>query len=83
MESQSGVYSLPRPDMSLCLPQQPVQLHTSSSLSPTSLSSPLGLLPYGWEQGVTAAGEIYFINHNDQTTSWNDPRLAGISFMVK
>ena len=37
----------------------------------------LGPLPYGWEQGVTAAGEIYFINHNDRTTSWNDPRLTG------
>jgi len=78
MTSQVTSYSVPRPDMSLPLHQQPAQLHTSS-LSPTSSPSTLGPLPYGWEQGVTAAGEIYFINHNDHTTSWNDPRLTSTS----
>lgn len=32
-------------------------------------------LPEGWEQAVTPEGETYFINHNDRTTSWFDPRL--------
>jgi len=35
----------------------------------------LGPLPPGWEQGVTAEGDIYYINHNNKTTSWYDPRL--------
>jgi len=77
VESHGGIYSLPRPDMSLALLQQQ-QLQTTSSLSPTSSPPMLGPLPYGWEQGVTATGEIYFINHNDRTTSWNDPRLTGL-----
>ena len=32
-------------------------------------------LPAGWEQGISAEGEIYFINHLTKTTSWFDPRL--------
>jgi len=32
-------------------------------------------LPDGWEQAVTPEGEQYYINHNDRTTSWFDPRL--------
>lgn len=33
-------------------------------------------LPQGWEEGVTADGIPYFVNHNNQTTSWVDPRLT-------
>ena len=84
IDPHSGVYAVPRPDLSLSLQQQqqPSHLATSTSLS-SPVSSPssslLGPLPYGWEEGVTAAGEVYFINHNDRTTSWNDPRLTGLS----
>lgn len=35
----------------------------------------LGPLANGWEQSVTDAGEIYFINHKERTTTWYDPRL--------
>lgn len=35
----------------------------------------LGPLPESWEQAVTPEGEIYFINHDDKSTSWFDPRL--------
>lgn len=35
----------------------------------------LGPLPDGWEQAITSAGEIYFINHNTRSTSWFDPRI--------
>lgn len=35
----------------------------------------LGPLPDGWEQARTDAGEIYFINHQDRSTSWFDPRI--------
>lgn len=85
VSSQVGGYPLPHPNLSLSLHQQhQAQLHQQSS-SPSALGSStlgptLGPLPYGWEQGVTAAGEIYFINHNDQTTSWNDPRLTSALF---
>ena len=36
----------------------------------------LGPLPDGWEQSHTPEGEVYFINHKKQTTSWSDPRLV-------
>ena len=78
-----GVYSLSRqPDnMSIGIPQP--QLHMSLSPGSSSAAAAAGLmlgpLPSGWEQGVTAAGEVYFINHNDRTTSWNDPRLTGFT----
>ncbi|KAL5964640.1 E3 ubiquitin-protein ligase NEDD4-like, partial [Taenia solium] len=31
-------------------------------------------LPRGWQMAVTASGRRFFINHNDQTTTWKDPR---------
>ena len=34
----------------------------------------LGALPEGWEQAVTSEGEVYYINHETQTTTWFDPR---------
>jgi ankyrin repeat protein len=33
-------------------------------------------LPPGWEKGVDAQGRTFFINHNDQNTTWEDPRIA-------
>ncbi|CAF0723547.1 unnamed protein product [Brachionus calyciflorus] len=32
-------------------------------------------LPAGWEEARAASGEIYFINHINKTTSWEDPRI--------
>ena len=32
-------------------------------------------LPEGWEQKMSPEGEVYFINHNSQTTTWIDPRV--------
>lgn len=40
-----------------------------------SSNDPLGPLPPGWEQAYTESGDVYFINHIDRTTSWNDPRI--------
>ncbi|XP_061828159.1 transcriptional coactivator YAP1 isoform X2 [Nerophis lumbriciformis] len=31
-------------------------------------------LPPGWEMAKTASGQRYFLNHIDQTTTWQDPR---------
>ncbi|XP_065577643.1 transcriptional coactivator YAP1-like [Artemia franciscana] len=38
------------------------------------LDDPLGPLPPGWEQARTPEGLLYFLNHNTQTTTWDDPR---------
>lgn len=35
-----------------------------------------GPLPEGWEQAVTADGEMYYIDHINKTTAWVDPRLG-------
>ena len=32
-------------------------------------------LPFGWEEGETASGQKYFINHETKTTHWKHPRL--------
>ncbi|XP_056417523.1 transcriptional coactivator YAP1 isoform X2 [Hyla sarda] len=41
-----------------------------------NLMNPTGPLPDGWEQSLTPEGEIYYINHNNKSTSWLDPRFA-------
>ncbi len=33
-------------------------------------------LPNGWEEARGANGEVYYINHINRTTQWEDPRLA-------
>lgn len=38
--------------------------------------STAGPLPEGWEQAVTADGEVYYIDHINKTTTWVDPRLG-------
>lgn len=31
-------------------------------------------LPPGWEQACTSQGQVYYINHVEKTTTWEDPR---------
>nr|CAB3267816.1 yorkie homolog [Phallusia mammillata] len=33
-------------------------------------------LPPGWSAATTTDGQQYFMNHNDRTTTWEDPRIA-------
>ncbi|CAH8598394.1 unnamed protein product [Heterobilharzia americana] len=33
-------------------------------------------LPQGWELARTASGRKFFINHNEHTTTWDDPRTT-------
>lgn len=35
----------------------------------------LGPLPHGWEQRKTASGRVYFVDHNNRTTQFTDPRI--------
>lgn len=38
-------------------------------------------LPAGWEMAKTSSGQRYFLNHIDQTTTWQDPRKAMLTQM--
>lgn len=38
----------------------------------------LGPLPVGWEVRSTVSGRIYFVDHNNRTTQFTDPRLHTI-----
>lgn len=37
----------------------------------------LGPLPSGWERRVQPEGRVYFVNHKNRTTQWEDPRTQG------
>jgi len=37
------------------------------------INSPM--LPAGWEARVNSAGRTYYVDHNTQTNTWDDPRL--------
>ena len=46
---------------------------------------PLGPLPEGWKKRVdirngTTFGKVYFENHFNLTTQWEDPRTQGQDF---
>ena len=36
----------------------------------------LGPLPAGWEVRHTATGRVYYVDHNNRTTQFTDPRLS-------
>uniref|UniRef100_A0A3Q2P9W5 HECT-type E3 ubiquitin transferase n=1 Tax=Fundulus heteroclitus TaxID=8078 RepID=A0A3Q2P9W5_FUNHE len=38
----------------------------------------LGPLPVGWEVRSTVSGRIYFVDHNNRTTQFTDPRLHNL-----
>lgn len=50
-------------------PQQP---------APAQENDPLGPLPEGWEKRVDGNNRVYFVNHRNRTTQWEDPRTQGI-----
>ncbi|KAF7490754.1 E3 ubiquitin-protein ligase Su(dx) [Sarcoptes scabiei] len=37
----------------------------------------LNPLPEGWEKRVDPNGRVYFLNHKNKTTQWEDPRTQG------
>ncbi|XP_048484424.1 E3 ubiquitin-protein ligase Su(dx) isoform X1 [Plutella xylostella] len=37
----------------------------------------LGALPAGWERRVQPDGRVYYVNHKNRTTQWEDPRTQG------
>lgn len=38
---------------------------------------PLGPLPEGWEKRIDPNNRVYFVNHKNKTTQWEDPRTQG------
>ncbi|XP_017786420.1 PREDICTED: E3 ubiquitin-protein ligase Su(dx) [Nicrophorus vespilloides] len=56
-------------------PQQPAIAGTSAA-APEEDDS-LGTLPSGWEKRVQPEGRVYFVNHKNRTTQWEDPRTQG------
>nr|XP_022331309.1 E3 ubiquitin-protein ligase NEDD4-like isoform X2 [Crassostrea virginica] len=45
------------------------------SSSNEDLLQNLGPLPPGWEERTHVDGRVFYINHNNKTTQWDDPRL--------
>uniref|UniRef100_A0A671WTT7 Transcriptional coactivator YAP1-like n=1 Tax=Sparus aurata TaxID=8175 RepID=A0A671WTT7_SPAAU len=52
------------------------QLQSAAAQHPISGTPVHSPLPEGWEQAVTADGEVYYIDHINKTTAWVDPRLG-------
>ncbi|KAH9487763.1 WW domain containing E3 ubiquitin protein ligase 1 [Bulinus truncatus] len=46
--------------------------------APAQENDPLGPLPDGWEKRVDSNNRVYFVNHRNRTTQWEDPRTQGI-----
>ncbi|PAA50770.1 hypothetical protein BOX15_Mlig020114g3 [Macrostomum lignano] len=38
----------------------------------------LGPLPPGWERRADQSGRVYYVNHKDRSTQWEDPRQGAI-----
>ncbi|KAF5609302.1 atrophin-1 interacting 2 WW domain protein [Fusarium subglutinans] len=52
-------------------PVTPISPHVSIPHNATP--DPATPLPKGWESRLTPDGQIYYVNHMDQTTSWTKP----------
>jgi E3 ubiquitin-protein ligase NEDD4 len=52
---------------------------TAARAPPTRVSSRsttnLGPLPSGWQMRMTSTGRLYYVDHNTQATTWDDPRI--------
>ena len=40
------------------------------------IAQDLGPLPPGWEARCTGTGRLYFVDHNNRTTQFTDPRFT-------
>uniref|UniRef100_A0A6Q2WRY8 E3 ubiquitin-protein ligase SMURF1 n=1 Tax=Esox lucius TaxID=8010 RepID=A0A6Q2WRY8_ESOLU len=83
----SPLHSVPFAEQRTTQQGQVYFLHTQTGVStwhdprvPRDLSNvnceELGPLPPGWEIRNTATGRVYFVDHNNRTTQFTDPRLS-------
>ncbi|VVC92941.1 unnamed protein product [Leptidea sinapis] len=49
----------------------------NSAGSTAGVDDGLGALPAGWERRVQPDGRVYYVNHKNRTTQWEDPRTQG------
>ncbi|XP_039764589.1 E3 ubiquitin-protein ligase Su(dx) [Pararge aegeria] len=50
---------------------------TAGGAASTAAEDALGALPAGWERRVQPDGRVYYVNHKNRTTQWEDPRTQG------
>ncbi|CAG2169848.1 unnamed protein product, partial [Oppiella nova] len=50
---------------------------TTTTTTTTEEDASLEALPEGWERRVDPSGRVYFVNHKNKTTQWEDPRTQG------
>ena len=43
----------------------------------------IGPLPTGWEMRQIPLGKLYFVNHNNKTTQFTDPRLVANHNLIR
>ncbi|XP_008557828.1 E3 ubiquitin-protein ligase Su(dx) [Microplitis demolitor] len=55
---------------------QPIVAGPSTSVA-TDEDDALGPLPAGWERRKQPEGRVYYVNHKNRTTQWEDPRTQG------
>ncbi|CAG4968025.1 unnamed protein product [Colias eurytheme] len=55
----------------------PSAASTAGTTSAVSAEDALGALPAGWERRVQPDGRVYYVNHKNRTTQWEDPRTQG------
>ncbi|KAL7055190.1 hypothetical protein AAHC03_024431 [Spirometra sp. Aus1] len=70
-DSHAAAVAATRSPISIVSPT-PASSGATASASNASLDTEG--LPPGWQVALTANGRPFFINHNDQTTTWDDPR---------
>ena len=69
---EASIFPMPRSQMS----EAQVVIRTPpASRTPVKSLPPL---PKGWEMRLTPTSLVYFVDHNTQTTSWDDPRLPSL-----
>jgi len=55
---------------------RPSPLPSQSNVPNRRHQDDLGPLPEGWEERVHTDGRIFFIDHNNRVTQWEDPRIS-------
>lgn len=58
-------------------PQQQQPVAAGSTAATQEDDDGLGALPDGWERRVQPDNRVYFVNHKNRTTQWEDPRTQG------
>lgn len=57
--------------------QQQGPVPSTSATSAQEDEDVLGPLPDGWERRAQPDSRVYFVNHKNRTTQWEDPRTQG------